>query len=424
MSGFGDFGTIVQSVDLIFMFLNWTTSLFVVIGALMVRGKRMLRDLLIALLLFAVDSWFLLLFTGGVDVDFPMAWVLMPIVLAVFMSMKIDLYTAQSRNQEISRFSIQESTNKFPIGLCFSRLDGHPYLVNARMDELSYRIANQPVKNANEFFAQVQAGNREGICRTERDGIPLLRFPDGRTWSFQKELLKTDGEEILQIVAIDTTELELLLEKRRNENRKLEEINHRLQEYGTSVESLATAKEWLDTKMRIHDTIGQNLMATKYLFYDKVDEARREAIRENWKRTVRMLQHDEDVVEPDDGMKYFLDAARKVGVAVHLDGSIPKTPSVRELIAASGIQMLTNAVRHADARELWVIVEDEPMNYRMLFYNEVKEEAKVGSGNVVEGGGLSGLRKKVEELGGIMSVTSGEYFQVEIIMPKGGRDYV
>ena len=243
MSGFGDFGTIVQSVDLIFMFLNWTTSLFVVIGALMVRGKRMLRDLLIALLLFAVDSWFLLLFTGDVDVDFPMAWVLMPIVLAVFMSMKIDLYTAQSRNQEISRFSIQESTNKFPIGLCFSRLDGHPYLVNARMDELSYRISNQPVKNANEFFAQVQAGNREGICRTERDGIPLLRFPDGRTWSFQKELLKTDGEEILQIVAIDTTELELLLEKRRNENRKLEEINHRLQEYGTSVESLATAKE-------------------------------------------------------------------------------------------------------------------------------------------------------------------------------------
>ena len=252
----------------------------------------------------------------------------------------------------------------------------------------------------------------------------MLRLPDGHTWSFQKELLKTDGEEILQIVAIDTTELELLLEKRRNENRKLEEINHRLQEYGTSVESLATAKEWLDTKMRIHDTIGQNLMATKYLFYDKGDEARREAIHENWKRTVRMLQHDEDVVEPDDGMKYFLGAARKVGVAVHLDGSIPKTPSVRELIAASGIQMLTNAVRHADARELWVIVEDEPMNYRMLFYNEVKEEAKVGSGNVVEGGGLSGLRKKVEELGGIMSVTSGEYFQVEIIMPKGGRDYV
>lgn len=122
MSGFGDFGTIVQSVDLIFMFLNWTTSLFVVIGALMVRGKWMLRDLLIALLLFAVDSWFLLLFTGGVDVDFPMAWVLMPIVLAVFMSMKIDLYTAQSRNQEISRFSIQEST---PEQNKLAHLNGH-----------------------------------------------------------------------------------------------------------------------------------------------------------------------------------------------------------------------------------------------------------------------------------------------------------
>ena len=78
MSGFGGLGTIAQSMDLIFMFLNWTTSLFVVIGALMVRGKRMLRDLLIALLLFAVDSWFLLLFTGDVDVDFPLAWVLMP----------------------------------------------------------------------------------------------------------------------------------------------------------------------------------------------------------------------------------------------------------------------------------------------------------------------------------------------------------
>ena len=56
MSGFGGFGRIVQSVDLIFMFLNWAMSLFVVIGALMVRGKRMLRDLLIALMLFAADS--------------------------------------------------------------------------------------------------------------------------------------------------------------------------------------------------------------------------------------------------------------------------------------------------------------------------------------------------------------------------------
>lgn len=58
MSGFGDFGTIVQSVDLIFMFLNWATSLFVVIGALMVRGKRMMRDLLMALLLFTVIPGF------------------------------------------------------------------------------------------------------------------------------------------------------------------------------------------------------------------------------------------------------------------------------------------------------------------------------------------------------------------------------
>lgn len=102
MSGFGDFGTIVQSVDLIFMFLNWATSLFVVIGVLMARGKRMMRDLLMALLLFAVDSWFLLLFTGGVDMDFPKAWVLMPIVLAVFMSMK---------NRSLHR-PIQESENQ------------------------------------------------------------------------------------------------------------------------------------------------------------------------------------------------------------------------------------------------------------------------------------------------------------------------
>lgn len=71
MSGFGDFGTIVQSVDLIFMFLNWATSLFVVIGALMVRGKRMMRDLLMALLLFTVDSWFLLLFTEAWTWIFP-----------------------------------------------------------------------------------------------------------------------------------------------------------------------------------------------------------------------------------------------------------------------------------------------------------------------------------------------------------------
>ena len=78
------------------------------------------------------------------------------------------------------------------------------------------------------------------------------------------------------------------------------------------------------------------------------------------------------------------------------------------------MQCVTNAVRYANASELYAeFMETEDIATVSISNNGNKPDSVI-----VEGGGLSTLRRRVERAGGTMSVHSIPEFRLTVTVPK------
>ena len=319
----------------------------------------------------------------------------------------------------ITRSSIRESADMMPIGLCFARPGGHPYLVNRRMEELSHAVLGRSLQNEESFWSDVSAGGIEpDTRRITIDGISAIMLGNGSVWAFDRKIINVSGTDVVQLTASDMTELYQLAQRLREENHVLQKMNDRLRNYGETVEELTRTRERLAAKIRIHDSIGQNLMSTRYFLMKGADEDDACDIFVKWKRIAALLRQEDSGEECTGVIKYLTNAAESAGVRIILEGEMPEKPETQELIVAAGAEALTNAVRHAGVRELRMIIKENRDSYLIDFLNDCGDAANSSPMTVLEGGGLSSLRHRVESAGGIMSVKRGDVFTLSIILPK------
>ena len=78
-------------------------------------------------------------------------------------------------------------------------------------------------------------------------------------------------------------------------------------------------------------------------------------------------------------------------------------------------ECVTNAVRYAGASELYADFTETETDATVVVYNDGKQP----EGDIVEGGGLSTLRRRVERAGGTMTVQSRPIFKLTVTVPKG-----
>ena len=95
------------------------------------------------------------------------------------------------------------------------------------------------------------------------------------------------------------------------------------------------------------------------------------------------------------------------------NGKLPDDESTAYLLTCAVRECVTNAVRYADASELYaVFTEDEGFATVTITNN-----GKLPESEIIEGGGLSTLRRRVERAGGSMSVQSFPKFQLTVTVP-------
>lgn len=88
-----------------------------------------------------------------------------------------------------------------------------------------------------------------------------------------------------------------------------------------------------------------------------------------------------------------------------------------ELITAAGAEALTNAVRHADAKQLRMKVSQTDLVCSVVFTNDGRRPEKP----LQEGGGLTGLRRRIEGESGTMTVSADPEFSLTVTIPKEGK---
>jgi len=107
------------------------------------------------------------------------------------------------------------------------------------------------------------------------------------------------------------------------------------------------------------------------------------------------------------------------GLAVHL--SLPEVLFVDDPVRAQCVlrcvqEIVTNTLRHARARNLWITIEPRSDGLTV----DARDDGR-GASALTAGNGLSGMRSRLEELGGFLHIATAPSFAVTAQLPLGGK---
>jgi len=345
--------------------------------------------------------------------ELPLWITLLPVLaMAVYLGF-VTWKTWQYRSNTLTRSSIKESLDQITTGLCFSQGNGRIILANHRMHALCHTLAGRDLQNAEAFWKILSGGEVQAeVERLSSGSHPHFRLPDGSVWTFSRQEI----EDVVQLTAADTTQLQQLTEELREQNIQLASMNLRLQQYGENVDELTRSRERLEIKARLHSDLGQALVATRRYLQD--EDGVIESPVDLWKQNFAVLRAQVETKETKDPLEMMQKAAAGAGVRVEISGARPEQPQIDKLFCQAALETLTNAVRHAEATVLRVELTEGEDTCTACYSNN----GRLPEGELVEGGGLGSLRRKVENQGGSMTITCAPEFALTITVPKNWSD--
>lgn len=296
--------------------------------------------------------------------------------------------------------SVKEAFDHLPSGVCFFDKNGTVTLCNYQMYRVFFGLTGKDLQSLPEL--------QELLAR----GSDVFLLDDGHAWRFAQEQITTqDGTVYTQVTASDVTELYHRQKELEEDNKKLEEDAERIRRLSANIISLIREEEILSMKMRVHDDIGRSVIATRRFLQQGKPMAELDLTA--WKNAVRLLKHENEQSEKQDAVTELMKAAFGLGIKVSFDGTFPEDAAVKELFLSVIRECMTNAVRHAGAKELFVRLTCGDGTACVCVTNS----GAVPQGEILEGGGLTSLRILVKKCGGIMEVKTVPGFELTVSVP-------
>ena len=321
---------------------------------------------------------------------------------------------SETKNRKtINQSSIKEAFDNLPTGVCFFNEAGLPVLCNYAMHRFSFAVCGKDV----QFITDLEecfADDFMPAPKARKDGKVFV-LSDGSAWHLEKRTFTYEsGNEYTQYTAADVTDLHENRVELTKENEHLRHVQEELQRLSANIVAVTREEEVLNTKMRVHDEMGKCLVAAqKYLKEDCTDNIP-DSLALAWQRAVSMIKNSNDTQE-EDMMLQIRKTCEYMKIRFLQTGELPKKESVAYLLTCAVRECVTNAVRYAEATELYVTFSEMEAEASVT----VSNNGKIPKGEVVEGGGLSTLRRRIERAGGRMSVQSFPEFKLSVTVPKG-----
>jgi signal transduction histidine kinase len=215
----------------------------------------------------------------------------------------------------------------------------------------------------------------------------------------------------------------------REARQALAETNAELQVATGLLDMSSRAEERLRIARDLHDLIGHHLTALSINLEvaSHLAEGQAKQQIEKSQTIAKLLLSDvRDVVsrlresEPVDlgiALAAVRDAVPRPSIHVEAAGSAVAEPGVAQVALRAVQEIVTNAVRHSNARNLWLTIGTAEQALTV----DARDDGG-GTDRVVFGNGLRGMRERVQQAGGTLEVASmrGRGFEVHVRLPLGG----
>jgi len=166
--------------------------------------------------------------------------------------------------------------------------------------------------------------------------------------------------------------------------------------------------------MRVHDEMGRCLVTAQKYLKEGSTESIPDNVATSWQRAVSMLKYNNDTPE-DDMLEQIRKTCEYVKISFLQTGKLPMEERVAYVLTCAVRECVTNAVRYADATELYANFSETERDATVIVTNN----GNPPESEITEGGGLSTLRRRVERNCGTMIVQSLPIFKLTVTLPKG-----
>ena len=317
---------------------------------------------------------------------------------------------------------IREAINTYPDGICFAATGGRPILANHKINDVCYRLTGHTITNADVMWDELNSCKIDTIptenSKTSTADIEqiLCRLPDGNVWQFQRRRLAIDYVQVTQYEASDITELYYCRDKLMKKNAQVVQLHDRQRALLQNIIQNNVNKELLIAKLRIHDRFGRLLVMTENTLMGDDSENERSALFSAWGNVIADMENasirqSRLTPSPENELRQI---ANMIGCQVEFVGEQPTERKATLLFYAAIREALTNAVRHADANKLIVQIKPKDNHYLVRIMDNGKTEVI----SIREGGGLSDLRRRLEQDGATMDIETGQGVIMALKIPK------
>lgn len=348
----------------------------------------------------------------------------------LFRTMYLMVLNRRIRRKVVSPLSIAEAMKRMPEGLLYADAHGRTLVANDAMRHClsalglstDFGKVSDLWKRLNERAESGWAAHvAESVEREPGDWVILRIGPDEvRLFSFEGEgfgtgrrypsarplendsLIQSESRRLLgaearmRVIAYDVTRETDILQEIDRTNAELADSQRELKESMLTVQEAAENEAMLRMRGRVHDVIGQRLsMLHRALEDEDVSDEKLEQLKPLLTGILDDLAASTHI-EPADELDATVNAFALTGVTVRVEGKLPDDEAVAKLFVDCIREGATNAVKHAHSTLVTATCTPAGL--------VIENDGNPPAGPVVEGTGLSNMRRAVEAAGGTLTI--------------------
>ena len=322
------------------------------------------------------------------------------------------------RKTQINAGTVKEAIDNLPSGICIYADNGRILMVNRAMEIFCRNALSEVLISGKRFRDRIFAGKvPEGRKYELYDGTPLIGLPGGEVWGVSEKTSHFGKRTVHILKASEVTEFYRKTAALHEMRQELSDLNKKLVAYNEEIVRLTAEKELFNSRVRLHDEMGADLLTIRRFLQDGGTAQERQEIRKRMKRNLGFLLTGQSSV-PRDEYELLLETAGKLGVQIELEGKLPDRNPQKYAAAAAIHECFTNTLRHAHGDRVTVSSSETERSFVIVLRNNGKQPEEP----VQEKGGLLSLRKLAEDIGGTMEITEEPFFSVRLTLPKEVQD--
>ena len=313
---------------------------------------------------------------------------LISIILALYIGINI-IYERIIKKESLSILSVKNAIDLSDNGIMFLNDKGNIILINVVMKDIlkEYNINDNYIDNLKE--KEIKEIHNEHILKCLN-----------RVWQ-----LKINNNK--EIIALDITDIYKIQEKTRNQNIEIEENNKKILKTLNNIEEVEKEKKLIKIKNEFHDILGHRLsLFGEYLKQDNINKEEIKFMLDN------LFEQFTTLKSPEENLKKLIEVYKVFNINISIIGKLPKNKEVGETFFEIIREAVTNAIIHANSKNIKVVITNSLEKTEMLITNDgIKPNNFIN-----ENEGIKGMRRKLKEIGGILIIENEDNFILKIII--------